>query len=417
MEYGLIGEKLSHSFSKTVHKELFDYNYELKEIAPQNLDSFMKKADFKAINVTIPYKQSVISYLDEIDETAKKTGAVNTVVNKNGKLFGYNTDYFGLRDLIVNAGISLSAKKVLILGSGGTSLTAKTVAEDMGAKELYRVSRTGKGGLITYEEVLKSHIDADIIINTTPCGMYPNTSEMPIDIDKFTNISGVVDAVYNPINSLLVVKAKEKGIKATGGLYMLIAQAVYAAEKFTESAVPNDTVKKIYNKIFNQKCNLVLIGMPGCGKTTIGKILAKKMSKSFIDCDEEIIKITGKTIPKIFEEYGEAYFRDLESKVISEKSKLQSCVIATGGGAVLREKNIEMLKQNGRVIFLDRPLEKLTVTDDRPLSANRELLQKRYNERYEVYLSAADDRIFSAGEIEETLSKAEEVLLSENSRN
>ena len=417
MKYGLIGEKLGHSFSKIIHSELTDYDYELKEVAKDELDSFMRKADFKAINVTIPYKQDVIPYLYEIDETAKAIGAVNTIVNKDGKLYGYNADFLGLKSLIENAKITIKNKKVIILGSGGTSKTAFAVAKNMGAKEVYRVSRRGGNGLITYAEAENSHNDAEVIINTTPCGMYPNIGEAAIGIDKFARLEGVVDAIYNPLNSFLVTSAKEKGISATGGLYMLVAQADFAAEKFTDSIIDKSEIDRIYNKIFNQKRNLVLIGMPSCGKTTIGKAIAEQLGKEFIDSDDEIVKKQGMPIPEIFGKFGEKYFRNIETEVIAELSLKQSAVIATGGGAVLNKRNVDLLKENGLVIFLDRPLEKLITTDDRPLSSNRELLTKRYNERYDIYCSLADIIVNSDCDLEENIGRVKEVFLNENSCN
>lgn len=415
MEYGLIGEKLGHSFSKIIHAEITNYEYELKELAKSELDGFFKNPEFKAINVTIPYKQDVIPYLDVIDGTAKKIGAVNTVVNKDGRLYGYNTDFSGLKALIEHAGIVLKDKKVLILGSGGTSKTALAVAEALGATEIYRVSRTGGEGLITYTEAESKHYDTDVIINTTPCGMYPNTKGAAVDIFKFTKLSGVVDAIYNPLNTELVTKAKELGIKATGGLYMLVAQAIFAVEKFTNNDIDKSQIDRIYNKLFLEKRNLVLIGMPSCGKTTIGKEIANSLSKEFIDCDEEIVKKEGISIPEIFERYGEAYFRKIETEVIAELSKRQSAVISTGGGAVLNKSNIDRLRQNGFIVFIDRPLQMLITTDDRPLSSNREQLTKRYNERYEIYCNSADFKVQNDCELEAVTAKIKEAFLNENS--
>ncbi len=417
MEYGLIGEKLGHSFSKIVHAEIADYQYELKEIKPQELDSFFKKAEFAAINVTIPYKQAVIPYLSYISPDAKKIGAVNTVVNKGGSLYGYNTDFLGLKALIEYEGIELSKKKVLILGSGGTSKTAFAVAESLGAKEIYRVSRSGKDELITYTEAENEHNDADVIINTTPCGMYPNIGSSAVDLDKFKNLSGVIDAVYNPLNSFLVTKAKEKGIKAAGGFYMLVAQAFFAAELFLDKCLDKDLIEEIYKKLFLDKRNLVLIGMPSSGKTTIGKALAEEMSKSFFDSDEEIVKKAGMTIPQIFEKYGEEYFRRLEAETIAELSLKQSAVISTGGGAILNKRNLELLKENGLVVFVDRPLDLLISTDDRPLSSNREQLTKRYNERYNIYCKEADFRVINDCELQTVIQKIKEAFLNENSCN
>ncbi len=417
MEYGLIGEKLGHSFSKIIHAEITDYEYELKEIAKSELDGFFKNPEFKAINVTIPYKQDIIPYLDVIDETAEKIGAVNTVVNRDGKLYGYNTDFSGLKALIEHADIELRDKKVLILGSGGTSKTALAVAEAMGVTEVYRVSRSGGDRLITYTEAEAEHRDADVIINTTPCGMYPNIDGTAVDLLKFTQLSGVVDAVYNPLNTELVTKAKEMGVKATGGLYMLVAQAVFAAEKFKNREFDKSEIDRIYNKLFLEKRNLVLIGMPSCGKTTIGKVIANSLSKEFIDCDEEIVRAEGISIPEIFERHGETYFRKVETEVIAELSRRQSAVISTGGGAILNKGNIDRLRRNGFIVFINRPLELLITTDDRPLSSSREQLTKRYNERYEIYCNSADYIVKNDCEIETVTEKIKEAFLNENSGN
>lgn len=417
MEYGCIGEKLSHSFSKIIHNKLCDYDYELKEISREKLADFMREADFKAINVTIPYKQDVIPFMDEISETAKKIGAVNTIVKKGGKLYGYNTDFSGMTDLIEKNNISLKGKKVLILGSGGTSKTALAVAESMSAGEIYRVSRSGGEGLITYAETENEHTDAQIIINTTPCGMYPKIGESAVDINKFPKLSGVVDAVYNPLNSELVVSAKENGIPAVGGLYMLVAQAVFAVEKFLDTTISDSETKRVFSEIMLSKKNLVLIGMPGCGKTTLGKELAKILDKEFIDTDEEIVKHEGITIPQIFEQRGETAFRKIESDVIAHISSRQGLVIATGGGAVLNKRNMDLLKENGTVVFIDRPLEQLVTTDDRPLSSNKELLQKRYNERYQIYCDSAHYRVEAQYNLEENIKAIKEVFLNENFSN
>ena len=414
MEYGLIGEKLSHSFSKIIHNDLCDYDYQLKELTNSKLDAFFEKKEFKAINVTIPYKEKVMKHLDFIDESARKIGAVNTVVNNNGRLYGYNTDFLGMRALIEKNRIEFKGKKVLILGSGGTSKTALAVAESLNADSVFRLSRSGGEGLITYETALKEHTDAQIIINTTPCGMYPNISGAAVDVDSFPKLEAVVDAIYNPLCTELAVKAATKGITAVGGLYMLVAQAVFAAEFFMGKSFPKTEIDRIYSKLYKEKLNLVLIGMPGCGKSTIGKALAKELGKEFIDSDEEIRRVSSKEIPQIFAEAGEAGFRKLESEVIAELAKKQSAVIATGGGAILNRKNIELLKENGRVIFLDRPLELLVTTDDRPLSSNRDLLQKRYEERYDIYCAVCDSIVDASKTIEENTRRTKEAFLNEN---
>lgn len=417
MEYGCIGERLAHSFSKDIHAKLFNYSYELKELTPDEIEKFLEERKFSAINVTIPYKQTVIPYLDEIDCTAKKIGAVNTIVNRNGKLTGYNTDFLGLKALIEKTKIEVSGKKVLILGSGGTSKTAKEVAIVLGAKEVLRVSRGGNDGCITYEEAKEKHTDAGIIINTTPSGMYPNNDIMPIGISSFPSLIGVVDAVYNPLRSRLVLSALERGIVAEGGLYMLVAQAVFAAELFTNSKIQKEKIDEVFAEIYNQKKNLVLIGMPGSGKTTLGSLVAKRLNMSFVDTDDLIKEKTGKSAAEIIKEFGEEHFRDVESDVVREVSSKQSVVIATGGGAVLRTENRRALKENGTIVFLNRPLEKLAITNDRPLSSDFEKLEKRFEERYEIYRNTADVIIDCSDDITENTIKIKDAFLNENSGN
>ncbi|MBE6728741.1 MAG: shikimate dehydrogenase [Ruminococcaceae bacterium] len=390
MEYGLIAKKLGHSFSKEIHALIADYEYELKELSETELDGFMKKADFKAINVTIPYKEKVIPYLNYIDDAARRIGSVNTVVKKEGKIYGYNTDYYGMQAMIFKSGINLKAKKVLILGSGGTSKTALCVAKDLGAQNVYGVSRTAKENHITYEQAYSIHNDAEIIINTTPVGMFPDTDSSPIDISLFKKLEGVVDVVYNPLNTLLYRDAKKMGIKAVCGLYMLVAQAVFAYEKFMEKSIEADEIDKIYSAVLKQKQNIVLIGMPACGKTTLGSFLAQKLGRKFVDTDLLITEKTGRTPSDIILKDGEDAFRKTESEVIKEISVLNSLIIATGGGAVLKSENTDNLKKNGVIVFIDRDPNMLIATDDRPLSLNREEIMKRYNERYNLYCSAAD---------------------------
>lgn len=414
MKYGCIARKLSHSFSKEIHNLLFDYEYELLELEPEQVGEFLIKKDFLAVNVTIPYKQTVIPYLDFIDETAKEIGAVNTVVNKDGKLFGYNTDFLGLTSLIKRAEIEISGKKVLIAGSGGTAKTALAVAKSMNAREVFVLSRSQKEGFCTYEEAKEKHADTDVFINTTPVGMYPEIFESVIDVADYPKLSGVVDAVYNPLCSKLVCDAQEKGITAVGGLYMLVAQAAFAAEKFIDTAVPVEKIDRVYRDIFASKQNIVLVGMPSSGKTTVGKIIAEKSGLGFVDTDELIVAKEGRSIAEIFAKEGERYFRNRETEVIREIAKKQSLVIATGGGAVLKKENIELLKENGRIYFLDRPLDLLITTDDRPLSSNKADLEKRYNERYSIYLSRAHKRILNTAS---ALYAAEEIIKDSKNEN
>ena len=414
MEYGLIAEKLGHSFSKDIHNKLFDYEYELCEVGRDDFDLFMRKKEFKAINVTIPYKEAVIPYLDKISDTAKKIGAVNTIVNENGVLCGYNTDYSGLKQLIEKSGIVIDGKKVLILGSGGTSKTAYHVAKDMGARFVSRVSREKKDDCITYQDAYDNHSDCDVVINTTPVGMYPNIGKSPIDIDLLTKLTGVVDVVYNPLCTNLVIDAKFKGIKAVGGLYMLVCQAVDASEKFVNKKVDSCKKMQIYKEIVKCKQNIVLIGMPGAGKSTIGKLLAKEVGKTFVDTDEEIVKLTNKKIPDIFSELGESGFRKIECEVIEKLSCLQNAVIATGGGAVLNKRNMDLLKENGRIYFIDRNIEDIVTTSDRPLSSNKADLEKRYRERYSLYCERCDKHILIYNDAKENMMQIKEDFLNEN---
>lgn len=393
MKYGLIGEKLGHSYSKEIHSYLADYEYELCEVAREDISSFMQRGDFKAINVTIPYKQTVIPYLHYIDEGAGAIGAVNTVVNKDGLLYGYNTDFFGLKSLIERIGVSLNGKKVIILGTGGTSKTASAVAHALGAREILRISRSAKENSVSYEELYEKHLDAEYIINTTPSGMYPDIFNTPIDISKFPKLSGVADAVYNPLRTPLVLSAKERNIPAEGGLYMLVAQGIKASEYFIDTKYSSEVISKIYNKISGRKENIVLIGMPASGKSSVGKLVSDITSREFIDTDELIVKRAGMEITEIFSRFGEQHFRELETQIIKEISAKSSLIIATGGGAILRKENNDALKENGRLYFIDRPLEKLIPTASRPLSSDREAIEKRFNERYGIYRSVCDVHI------------------------
>ena len=390
LAYGCIGEHLPHSFSREIHEQIGGYAYELKELAPEELPAFMIARSFRGINVTIPYKQAVIPFLDEIDETARAIGAVNTVVNRNGKLYGYNTDLDGLTRLIRRVGLDLSGKKVLVPGTGGTSRTASFAAGQLGAREVLRVSRTGREGSLTYEDILRNHTDAEIILNTTPCGMYPEPDAQPLPLEPFHRLQGVVDVIYNPLRSRLVLDARSRGIPAEGGLYMLVAQAVRASEHFLDTAYPEDLTNRIYERILRKKENIVLIGMPGSGKSAVGKILAKKTGWPLADTDRLIVREAGKSIPDIFREDGEPAFRDLESGIIRELSKQGGQIISTGGGAVLRPENVAMLRWNGRLFWLNRNPDDLVPTDDRPLADTKAKMKQLYIEREPVYRAAAD---------------------------
>ena len=388
-KYGCIGKKLTHSFSREIHAQLADYAYDLIELSEEEIRPFFEKKDFAAINVTIPYKQTVIPYLDEVSPVAQRIGAVNTIVNRDGRLYGYNTDYYGMKALIEKAGIEMAGKKVLILGTGGTSKTANVVASDMGAAEILTVSRRKSEGRITYEEAVSGHADAQVIINTTPSGMYPDCGEKPIDVFAFDALEGVIDAVYNPLSTNLILDARKKGAKAEGGLYMLVMQAVVAAERFLDVRIEKEKADAVFARVLAAKENIVLTGMPGSGKSTVGRLLNVE-GFEFIDTDAEIEKRCGCTIAELIRSRGEKAFRDLESEVIRDVSSVGCRIISTGGGAVLREENIRCLKRSGKIYFINAGLHRLRATSDRPLSDTDEKLAALYAQRLSAYRATAD---------------------------
>ena len=413
-KYGCIGKKLTHSFSKEIHAKLADYAYDLIELAEEEIAPFFEKKDFAAINVTIPYKQTVIPFLDSISTVAERIGAVNTIVNRDGKLYGYNTDYYGMKALIERVGIDLTGKKVLVLGTGGTSKTARVVAADLGAAEILTVSRRKTDYYITYEEAVQEHADANVIINTTPSGMYPDCESRPIDIAEFTQLIGVVDVVYNPLCTNLVLDAKQRGIKAEGGLYMLVMQAVVAVERFLDTTIAKEVTDQVFASIYASKENVVLTGMPGSGKSTVGKCLNIE-GFEFVDTDEEIEKRCGCSIKELIQEKGEAHFRALETEVIREVSSMNCRIISTGGGAVLKEENVRALKRNGKLYFLNADLSRLQATDSRPLSDTQEKLARLYTERMSLYTGTADvvvpDLRTPQDEADYITTKREELIL------
>ena len=388
-KYGCIGKKLTHSFSKEIHNELADYEYELIELTEEEIQPFFQKKDFEAINVTIPYKQTVIPYLDSVSDIARRIGAVNTIVNKDGKLYGYNTDYYGMKALIERVGVKMQGKKVLVLGTGGTSKTARVVASDMGASEVLVVSRRKTDDYITYDEAATLHSDANVIINTTPSGMYPDCESKPIEVDAFKYLDGVIDAVYNPLCTNLVLDAKQRGIKTEGGLYMLVMQAVVAVEKFLDTTIEKAIADRVFASILSSKENIVLTGMPGSGKSTVGRLI-KFDGYTFIDTDAEIEARCGCSIKELIATNGEKYFRDLETEVIREVSSESRRIISTGGGAILRDENVRALKRNGKLFFINAELSRLRATDDRPLSDTEDKLVRLYNERIGIYQATAD---------------------------
>ena len=405
MKYGLLGERLGHSFSKEIHEQIGSYQYELKEVSKENFDDFMIQKDFIAINVTIPYKEKVIPYLDYIDVSAKKIGAVNTIVNKDNKLYGYNTDYLGLRDLVLTNNINVQNKKVLILGTGGTSKTSRVVFKDLGAREIVLVSIEPVGNEISYEDALKYHQDSEIVVNATPCGMYPNNDDLILDISNFNKLEAVVDVIYNPLKTMLVRNANKLGVKAVGGLYMLVAQAVYAAGIFMDTKYDNSVINKIYKQIYSEKQNIALIGMPTSGKTTISLLLGEKLNKQVVDTDLLVEEKMGMSIKEYLDIYEEKDFRKIETEVINEVSKQNNMVISTGGGVIKNQDNINYLKANSVIVFIDRPLDLLFASNSRPLSSNKQDLEKLYYERYDLYCKYADIIVKNDQDLEQVIDK------------
>ncbi len=387
MEYGLIGEKLVHSYSPQIHALLADYDYILCPLPKEQLHEFMTNASFKGINVTIPYKKDVVPYCSALSEDAKEIGSVNTIVKRpDGTLFGHNTDVAGFINMLQHAGIKAAGKKAVILGSGGTSLTASIALKRLKAKEVVVISRSGENN---YAALYEKHRDAQLLVNTTPVGMYPGNGQSPADLSRLPHLESVADVIYNPEKTTLILQAEMLGLKTVSGLYMLVSQARKAAEMFTGQSIPEEKDAAITAVIKRQTLNLVLIGMPGCGKTTIGQALAEKMNRPLVDTDRLIEEKASKTIPQIFAQDGEDYFRSLETQALREACAMQGCVITTGGGAVLKEENRLAMCQNGRVCLIQRPLE-LLARDGRPLSQGDHAIENLWNQRKALYELAAD---------------------------
>ena len=385
--YGLLGEHLTHSYSPAIHAALGDYEYRLFEVAPADLPSFLADGNFAGINVTIPYKKAVIPYLSEISDAAKKIGSVNTLIRlPDGSLRGDNTDYYGFSYMLDRAKIHVAGKKCLILGSGGASLTAVAVVTDRGGTPVV-ISRSGENN---YENISR-HADADVIINTTPVGMYPNNGESPVDLSAFHRLSGVADVIYNPCRTALLLQAEKLGIPHVGGLTMLVTQAKRANELFFGTPRPDSLMDSVTAQMRNDMENIILIGMPGCGKSTVGRALAKALGKKFADTDEEIVRLSGRTPADIIREDGEEAFRRIEHEVVCRLGKSSGCVIATGGGVVTRAENYDPLHQNGILIFLRRPLEELS-SAGRPLSQSVGI-EALYEKRLPLYEAWADARV------------------------
>ena len=404
--YGLIGRKLGHSYSPQIHSIIGDYKYSLFEMEEEDVEVFLKKKDFDAINVTIPYKKTVMPFLDRIDEDALKIGSVNTIVKeKDGSLTGYNTDYYGFSYMLKKGNIDVKGKKVLVLGTGGASVTVQSVIRDLGAKEITVASRTSE----PHYDQLEPYYDSQVIINTTPVGMYPNNLETLLDLDNFTCLEGVADVIYNPERTQIILDAQKKGIKTISGLYMLAAQAKKAAEHFFKTEFDESIIDETVRRLSFELTNIILVGMPGCGKTTIGNLLAEHYSRKLVDTDALIIEKAGRSIPTIFEEQGEPGFRKIEAEVVKEVGKEKELIIATGGGVIVTAENHDALRQNGTVVFINRDINVLP-TNGRPLSQQNKLADM-FSKRLPLYRSICHNEIDGNGTVEEVAERIMRLFL------
>ena len=403
MKFGLLGRKLGHSYSPMIFDLMGGYRYDLFEREPEGIEDLLRNEDFDGINVTIPYKKEVLQYLDEIDPLAKRLGAVNTIVKRNGKLYGYNSDYFGFLSMVRRTGIDVSGKKVLVLGSGGASVTVRAVLADLGA-DVVIVSRSGENN---YQN-LHLHRDTAAIVNTTPLGMYPNNGVAPLELSGFPELEGVLDLIYNPARTQLLLDCEKYGIPGFNGLWMLVAQAKQSAQWFLGRELPDSLVSDIHRKLRDKMENIALVGMAGCGKSTIGRHLAKETGKEYVDADAEIEQLAGKSIPEIFAQDGEEEFRRLETEVLTQLGKRSGLIIATGGGCVTRERNFPLLHQNSRIIWLKRCPYRLP-TEGRPLS-QKTTPAKLYEERKPLYKLFSDAAIDNDGTKGETLTQILNIL-------
>lgn len=398
-KYGLLGEKLGHSFSPRIHKLLCGYPYDLYEIERDRLGEFLSTTELMGMNVTIPYKKDVMPYCSYIDPSAKRIGSVNTLVKHEDGWHAYNTDYFGFRYMVEKSGISPKGKKVVVLGSGGASLAVRTALEDMGAAEIVIVSRSGENN---YDN-LHLHVDTEIVVNSTPVGMYPKNGAAPVSLDSFPNCKAVLDLVYNPLRTELIMDAEKRGIAAVGGLSMLVAQAHKSAELFFGESIPVERMEEVYDTLVSDVSNIVVIGMPGSGKSSVGKALAAAMDREFYDADDEITKFAGETPEKIINTRGEEAFRKIETTVLAELGKKSGCVISTGGGIVTRERNYPLLHQNGTIVWIKRELGELAV-DGRPISLSMPV-EELYRKREKLYNSFSDFDVQNAGTVDDAVKE------------
>ena len=386
-EFGLLGEKLGHSFSPRIHQALGGYAYALMEVDREALPAFMEKRDFRAVNVTIPYKQAVIPWLDTLSDTARRIGSVNTVVrDKSGALHGYNTDYYGFIQMTRRAGIDVSGRKCLVLGSGGASRTVQVCLRDLGAAEVRVISRSGPD---SYESI-GLHADARIIVNATPVGMYPGNGQSPVDLSLFPGLEGVLDLIYNPAKTALLLQAEKRGVPCMNGLFMLVAQAKQASELFRDTQIDDAEIGRVARSLARDTANIALIGMPGCGKTTVGGLLAQAMGRRLLDTDAMIEEKAGCSCGDYLRRHGENAFRALETEILRQAGGQTGCVIATGGGAVTRGENADPLRQNSVVFHLEMPLSALSRNGDRPLSAAPEALERLWALREPLYRAFRD---------------------------
>ena len=399
MKCGLLGQKLGHSYSPQIHGLLGDYSYALFEKQPEELEAFLAQEDFHGLNVTIPYKKAVIPYLDELSDVAARLGAVNTIVRReDGRLIGHNTDYFGFKTMVEASGLHPAGKKTLVLGSGGASNTAVAVMEEMGSQVIV-VSRSGENN---YDN-LDKHSDAAIIINATPVGMYPNVDDSPVPLEMFPALEGVLDLIFNPARTRLLQDAEARGLVAMNGLLMLVAQAKESAQWFTGTDIDKEKIAAIYQRLRQQMQNIVLVGMPGCGKSTVAKRLAQLTGREVVDADVQIVAASGMSIPEIFAQGGEETFRKIETQVLAELGKRSGIILATGGGCVTRAENYPLLHQNGTIFWLKRDVTKLP-TDGRPISQSTDLNQL-YEARRPLYAAFADHVIENDGTLQDAAEK------------
>ena len=400
MECGLIGRKLGHSFSPRLHSLLGDYTYRLIPLEPEELGPFLQRGEFHGLNVTIPYKKAVMEYCRQLTPTARRIGSVNTIVRlPDGTLLGDNTDYDGFMYLLKRAGARIAGKKALVLGSGGASLTVRTVLEELGAGEIVTISRSGEHN---YEN-LDRHADAQVIVNATPVGMYPNNEGMPVDLDQFPACEGVFDLIYNPARTRLLLQARRRGLIWAGGLGMLAAQAKAASERFQGKPLPDDLVERATAQLEQETKSILLIGMPGCGKSTVGKMLAQRLGRALVDVDEAVEAEAGCSIPELFLREGEEGFRAREHRALCRAARESGLVISAGGGAVTRAENREVMEENSVVVWLQRDLERLP-KKGRPVSQSVPL-QELYRVRRPLYESVAEVIVDNNGPVEETVEE------------